>query len=93
MKSNGLTAGDIKYYVSHPGGAKVIQAYEEALGLSNGTFRNSFRVLSEHGNMSAPSVMYVLKEFFDNNEFTPGNYGILSALGPGFSSELILFST
>jgi alkylresorcinol/alkylpyrone synthase len=88
---NELRLSEIKHFVSHPGGAKVIKAYEESLGLNGNTFKYTYKVLSEHGNMSAPSVIYVLKEFFDNNEFQPGEYGIISALGPGFSSELVLF--
>lgn len=87
-----LTVTDIKHYVAHPGGAKVISAYEESLGLPEGTLKNSRKVLHEHGNMSSPSVLYVLKEFM-SNEFNSGEYGLLTALGPGFSSELVLFKT
>lgn len=86
-----LEIDDIKYFVTHPGGMKVINAYEESLNLESGALKYSRKVLSGHGNMSAPSVIYVLKEFFDNNVFEKNNYGILSALGPGFSSELVLF--
>ncbi len=43
--------------------------------------------------MSSPTVLYVLKELMDEKEYNPGEYGIISALGPGFSSEIILFQT
>ncbi len=83
----------IKHYVIHPGGPKVIDAYEEALGLVNDEMRFTRSVLRKHGNMSSPTVLYVMKEFMESGEYKPGEYGLISALGPGFSSELILFRT
>jgi alkylresorcinol/alkylpyrone synthase len=82
---------DIKHYVTHPGGLKVINAYEESLGITNGAFNNSRKVLKEHGNMSSPSVLYVLNEFIKEHKYKSGEKGLISALGPGFSSEIILF--
>ncbi|HEY3249652.1 MAG TPA: 3-oxoacyl-[acyl-carrier-protein] synthase III C-terminal domain-containing protein, partial [Ignavibacteria bacterium] len=90
---NNISISDIKFFVTHPGGMKVIKAYEKSLGLTNGTLKYSRKVLSSHGNMSAPSVLYVLKEFFKSNEFKQKGYGLLSSLGPGFSSELVLFKS
>lgn len=89
----GLTIPDLKHYVVHPGGPKVINEYEASLGLSEGTFKYSRKVLKEHGNMSSPTVLYVLKEFMEGEDYGKGDYGIISALGPGFSSELLLFET
>jgi alkylresorcinol/alkylpyrone synthase len=86
-----LSLGDIKHFITHPGGLKVIGAYEESLGLPSGSLELSRKVLREHGNMSSPSVLYVLKEFLRSGEYSSGDYGLISALGPGFSSEIILF--
>ncbi len=89
-----LNIGDIIHYVTHPGGLKVINAYEESLGLTNGKLDVSRKILKEHGNMSSPSVIYVLDEFMKNaSNVKRGEYGLISSLGPGFSSELILFKT
>lgn len=89
-----LNIDDIKHYVTHPGGLKVINAYEESLGLINGKLDISRKILKEHGNMSSPSVIYVLDEFMKNvSNVKRGEYGLISSLGPGFSSELILFKT
>lgn len=93
VELNRLNLRDIKHYVVHPGGPKVIDAYENALGLTNEELRFTRTVLRKHGNMSSPTVLYVLKEFLDRGEYLPGEYGLISALGPGFSSELILFRT
>jgi alkylresorcinol/alkylpyrone synthase len=92
LDNHHLSLKDIKHYIAHPGGAKVIKAYMESLSLPECAFKYSRKVLSEHGNMSSPSVLYVMKEFL-NNGFNPGEYGLIAALGPGFSSELILFKT
>ncbi len=91
LGTSGLTISDLKHYAVHPGGAKVLMEYEASLGLEQGTFIESRKVLSEHGNMSSPTVLYVLKEIMDTKNFSIGDYGIISALGPGFSSEIILF--
>lgn len=88
-----LELNDISHYITHPGGLKVINAYEESLALTNGKLDYSRKVLKEHGNMSSPSVIYVLNEFQNGGKFRLDEYGLLSALGPGFSSELILFKT
>lgn len=86
-----ITLPDIKHFVIHPGGLKVIKEYEESLGLPEGALRYSRKVLREHGNMSSSTVLYVLNEFFLDGDYNSDDYGIISALGPGFSSELILF--
>jgi len=93
LKIHSLNVIDIKHYITHPGGLKVINAYEESLNLTNGKLDYSKKVLNEHGNMSSPSVMYVLKEFLNDCKYNSDEYGLISALGPGFSSELILFKT
>ncbi len=90
---NNIGLREIRHFVVHPGGPKVIDAYEEALGLKKDELRFTRNVLRKHGNMSSPTVLYVLKEFLDKGDFTQGEYGLISALGPGFSSELILFRT
>ena len=86
-----ITLSELSHYVLHPGGAKVLDEYERSLGLKHGSIAHSRKVLREHGNMSSPTVLYVLKEFIDDKKHNIGDYGLISALGPGFSSELILF--
>lgn len=91
IEKHGLSVSDIQHYILHPGGAKVLDEYENSIGLQNGSIHYSRKVLKEHGNMSSPTVLYVLNEFIEDNKYTHGEHGIISALGPGFSSELILF--
>jgi len=85
-----LTLDQIGFFVAHPGGAKVIAAYEEALSLGPGAMQGARDVLREYGNMSSASMLFVLDRLLAENQLRPGERGLATALGPGFSSELVL---
>lgn len=72
--------------VLHPGGAKVIDAYEAALELPPDSLRAERAVLREHGNMSSPSVLFVLQRVLREPP-PPGTHGLVLGLGPGFCAE------
>ena len=80
----------MQHFVTHLGGAKVIEAYAECLGLSPEKFATSYDVLKNYGNMSSASVLFVLERFL-RTESPGGKYGVMLALGPGFSSDQVLF--
>jgi alkylresorcinol/alkylpyrone synthase len=84
-----LNLGDIAYFITHPGGYKVIEAYASSLGLPLERFHHPLGVLQDCGNMSSASVLFVLQRFLREG-MEEGKYGIITALGPGFSSELLL---
>jgi alkylresorcinol/alkylpyrone synthase len=86
----GIDREKIIHFVLHPGGAKVLKAYEASLHLTKEDFSNEYHVLKNYGNMSSPSVLFVLKEFLKNTQ-PSGDFGVLMALGPGFSCEQVLF--
>jgi alkylresorcinol/alkylpyrone synthase len=88
---HGLELGDLRHLVVHPGGAKVLEAYEEALGLEPGSLDVSREILREYGNISSASVLFVLERFLEDYPARSGEYGSISALGPGFSAEHVLF--
>ncbi len=90
LKEHGLGLQDIKHIIAHPGGAKVIEAYEQALNLTNGKMDISRDILRKYGNMSSVTVLFVLNEFLRNGNAAPNDLGIITALGPGFSSESLL---
>lgn len=79
--------------VAHPGGRKVLEEMESVLGGKADLIKHSYDVLKYHGNMSSATVMYVLKRHIEttvNNQLNkPNKWVIMSALGPGFCSELI----
>jgi len=80
----GLTRGDVGRFGFHPGGQKVIAAIESAMELGQGTLDAERDVLREFGNMSAPTVLFVLERLM--NKGLPDRT-LLSALGPGFTSS------
>ncbi|MFB9993965.1 type III polyketide synthase [Deinococcus oregonensis] len=88
LATQGWTADELTYVV-HPGGVKVVAAYEEALSLGAGALDASRRVLAAHGNMSSVTVLFVLEEVLKTN---PTGRGLLSAMGPGFSAEHVLLA-
>jgi len=90
LGSIGLQRPHLVHYLSHPGGAKVIDAYRQALGLDDGQLALTEGILSEHGNVSSVSVLAVLEKWLSGESSKRPGYGLLSAFGPGFSAEQIL---
>lgn len=90
LENQQLKLSDIKNFVFHPGGKKVLTAYEEALLVEGDFLKNTREVMCDYGNMSSSTVLYVLERFFSKG-FENG-YGLLMAMGPGFSSELALLT-
>ncbi|QHE52466.1 type III polyketide synthase [Pontibacillus sp. HMF3514] len=88
LERNDLSPQNIPFFVAHPGGKKVLQAYEEVLQCSSDKFKHSYDVLKNHGNMSSATVLYVLKKWMEEEQEI-GTTSVMAALGPGFSSELI----
>ena len=84
LKSEGLNG--MTRFICHPGGAKVLAAVEGALELQTGTLIDERRVLRDYGNMSAPTVMFVLEQALKRG--FSGN-AVLSALGPGFTASFL----
>jgi len=88
LKAANLNHGQIDRYVCHPGGAKVVDAIEGALHLDQGSLNAERDTLRKAGNMSAPTVMFVMKEVLDAG--TTGQM-MSCALGPGFTASFLPF--
>jgi alkylresorcinol/alkylpyrone synthase len=89
--SLGLDFEELQHHVLHPGGAKVLDAFEEVLGIESGALTHSRTVLRECGNMSSVTVLFILERFLRTPEYANGDLGVLSAMGPGFSAEHVFF--
>jgi alkylresorcinol/alkylpyrone synthase len=83
-----LQLSDIKNFIFHPGGKKVLDAYTDALAVGNDFLQKTREVMNDNGNMSSVTVLYVLEKFMAEG-FEDG-YGLMMAMGPGFSSEMVL---
>ena len=90
LAAQGLKRGDVTRWVMHPGGRRIIEVMAERLGLAEGDLAPTEAVLSEHGNMSSVTVLFVLDEILRNERPRPGERGLLGAFGPGFGAEFAL---
>lgn len=90
LADNNLTLKKLKHFVMHPGGIKVIKAYQEAFSINQEATLHAQEVINKFGNMSSPTIFFVLQRALQNCG-QKGELGLITALGPGFSSESILF--
>ncbi len=90
LRRHGLSQSDVRFWVVHPGGRKVIDNVQKHFGMTNDQLRFSRSVLRNYGNMSSPTVMFVLDEVVRNGDPRPGDWGVMIALGPGMAAEVAL---
>lgn len=90
LAEQGLTRKDIGSWIMHTGGPKVLEATEESLNLPHEALEVSWEALRRVGNLSSASVLVVLDEIMKHRRPAPGTRSILSAMGPGFCSEMLL---
>ena len=90
LADHGHLRSDVKSWVLHTGGPKVLEATADALDLRNGQLEASWDCLKRVGNLSSASVLVVLEDVMKNRRPEPGTLGLLAAMGPGFCSELLL---
>jgi alkylresorcinol/alkylpyrone synthase len=86
LERAGLRFQDVDRFICHPGGTKVIAALERALCLDQGSLDHERTVLADYGNMSAPTVLFVLERAIQAG--LPFR-SLLSALGPGFTASCV----
>ena len=79
---------DIQHFAIHPGGRKILEAIEQALGLTKEQNKPAYDVLRQFGNMSSPTVLFVLQEITRGlNESNVGDRVLSFAFGPGLTLE------
>jgi alkylresorcinol/alkylpyrone synthase len=81
-----LSVPDIDRFICHPGGAKVVSALETALALDQGTLDHERQVIADYGNMSSPTILFVLEQARAKG-LPPRS--LLTALGPGFTASCV----
>ncbi len=90
LHPHGLQRQDIRFWGIHPGGSRILDYLQEALGLSAEEIEFSREVLRQYGNMSSPAVLFVLEEIQRRGNPQPGDHGVLMAFGPGLTIEMCL---
>lgn len=82
--------GDFAHWAIHPGGRSVLDAVRDSAEIDDDALRPSRQVLNHYGNMSSPSVVFVLRDIM--RDAAPGSRGCAMAFGPGISVESFLFA-
>ena len=91
LESISINPNEIDYWAVHPGGKKIVDDFRDALNLTEENLRESYNVLSNYGNMSSPTVLFVLKEIIEKNQTHKiGEKIFTAAFGPGLSIETML---
>jgi alkylresorcinol/alkylpyrone synthase len=85
-----LTLADVQHFLFHPGGRKILEAFEQTLALPEAALAASRRVLRDHGNLSSATVLFIVNEYLTQSIGQPGDKGLLLAFGPGFGAEFLL---
>jgi len=86
LAKQGLGVDDVDRFIYHPGGMKVLEALEAAFGLGQGALDYERDVLADHGNMSSPTVLFVLDRV--RRAGLPKR-SVVTALGPGFTASAV----
>jgi alkylresorcinol/alkylpyrone synthase len=90
LERHGKKMHDIKGWILHPGGARLLGNVEIALGLTKCQTQPSWDVLSNVGNLSSATILFILQEWLEKRPLKPGDYALAAAFGPGFSAEFLL---
>jgi alkylresorcinol/alkylpyrone synthase len=90
FKRRGLTQDDIKGWILHPGGSRLLSNVEEALGLTKSDTQPSWDILGNVGNLSSATILFILQEWLEKRPLEPGDLAFAGAFGPGFSAEFLL---
>ena len=94
LQNAGMTEDDISHYCIHPGGKRILSSIEKTTSITPADLRYSHRVLKDYGNMSSPTILFVLKEILDSigykKETRTNIFG--AAFGPGLTMETFILS-
>jgi alkylresorcinol/alkylpyrone synthase len=86
LDRHSLTQETIDWWVVHPGGTQVLNAVERQVGLTPERLRFSYEVFRNYGNMSSPSVLFVLDRILREARPQPHDTGLLLSFGAGFTA-------
>jgi polyketide synthase Type III len=90
LSGTGLRRSDIRHWLVHSGGKKVIDAIRVNLGLTRHDLRHTTGVLRDYGNLSSSSFLFSYDRLLREGVTSPGDYGVLMTMGPGSTLETAL---
>lgn len=89
LQKTNRTKDNITHWCIHPGGKKIVDTIADTLQVNKEEFKNSYEVLNDYGNMSSPTVLFVLQKILIDieNNFTHNEVVFGAAFGPGLTME------
>lgn len=84
---HGLQTSDIEHWLVHPGGPQILDVVQTCLGLTRESLDSSWSIFREYGNMSSPTIFFIIKRHFEKPR---SGYGLALAFGPGLTIEMVL---
>ena len=90
LERHGRTQKEIKGWILHPGGARLLGNVEKELGLCKCDTQPSWDILANVGNLSSATILFILQEWLEKRPLKSGEYALAAAFGPGFSAEFLL---
>jgi alkylresorcinol/alkylpyrone synthase len=92
LAENSMPPSHLKFWMLHPGGRKILEAYRDVFSLGDEALKWSRSSLASVGNLSSASVLFILDDVTSLGRPRDGDRGFLIALGPGFASEMLLLN-
>jgi len=93
LKKSGMRKEDIHYWCIHPGGKKILDSIARNLPLPGGDLDDSYETLKSYGNMSSPTILFVLQRMMARLEYGRTNHIFGAAFGPGLTMETFIAET
>jgi len=90
LSRHGVTRDQIRGWILHPGGSRLLSNVEKNLGLSKCDTQPSWDILGNVGNLSSATILFILQEWLEKRPLKQGDIAFAAAFGPGFSAEFLL---
>jgi len=92
LAKNNLSQDDITHWCIHPGGKKILEAVHKSLHFNNGHLNKCYEVLEHYGNMSSPTILFILEKIMNDLDAGSSNNIFGAAFGPGLTMETFIAS-
>jgi predicted naringenin-chalcone synthase len=93
LEKSGIEKQEISHWCIHPGGKKILDAIYKSLSFTNGNLDPSYAILDQYGNMSSPTILFVLQQILENLTHSQPNCIFGAAFGPGLTMETFIAQT
>ncbi len=90
LSKHDLQANDISAWLFHPGSVKIVEMLRDSMNLKQEQVKYAAEVLSENGNMSSATILFVVNHFLKTGDYKKGDNVIVAGVGPGLTVELVL---